>query len=81
MSNDYSSEILDELDDYPEVTQADLDRATFRVGLKPALTQGAIRILYRELGVVETVRFLRHSSTAMRLNARNCLAANLWMIC
>lgn len=59
MSNDYSSEILDELDDYPEVTQADLDRATFRVGLKPALTQDAIRILYRELGVVGTVRFLR----------------------
>ncbi|MCX6039888.1 MAG: hypothetical protein NTV69_01970 [Caldilinea sp.] len=47
------------MDDYPEVTQADLDRATLRVGLKPALPQDAIRILYRELGVVETVRFLR----------------------
>ena len=50
---------MDELDDYPEVTQADLDRATLRVGLKPALPQDAIRSLYRELGVVETVRFLR----------------------
>lgn len=47
------------MDDYPEVTQADLDRATLRVDLKPALPQDAIRILYRELGVVETVRFLR----------------------
>jgi len=59
MSNDYSSGISDQRDDYLQVTQADLDRATFRVGLKPALTQDAIRILYRELGVVETVRFRR----------------------
>ncbi len=35
MNNLYSSEISDEHDEYPEVTQDDLDRAVFRVGLKP----------------------------------------------
>ena len=35
MNNLYSSEISDENDEYPEVTQDDLDRAVFRVGLKP----------------------------------------------
>jgi uncharacterized protein (DUF4415 family) len=35
MNNRYSSEISDEYDEYPEVTQDDLDRAVFRVGLKP----------------------------------------------
>ena len=35
MNNFYSSEISDEHDEYPEVTQDDLDRAVFRVGLKP----------------------------------------------
>lgn len=70
MSNDYSSEISDQQDDYPNVTQANLDRATFRVGLKPALMQDAIRILYRELGVVETVRFLRQFSGRLCLVVR-----------
>lgn len=45
MSDPFSSEIFDDLDDYPKVTQADLDRATIRVGLKPALTRDAIHIL------------------------------------
>ena len=31
-----SSSTSDDRDEYPKVTQADLDRATFRVGLKPA---------------------------------------------
>jgi hypothetical protein len=36
MNNSYSSSVVsDDLDEYPKVTQADLDRATFRVGLKP----------------------------------------------
>ena len=35
MNNIYSSEISDEHDEYPEITQDDLDRAVFRVGLKP----------------------------------------------
>jgi uncharacterized protein (DUF4415 family) len=36
MNNSYSSEISDAYDEYPEVTQDDLNRAVFRVGLKPA---------------------------------------------
>jgi hypothetical protein len=37
MNNSFSTPIsdIDERDDYPKVTQADLDRATLRVGLKP----------------------------------------------
>ncbi len=35
MSKSYSSEIFDDRDEYPEVTQEDLNRAVFRVGLKP----------------------------------------------
>lgn len=35
MSKSYSSEISDDRDEYPEVTQEDLNRAVFRVGLKP----------------------------------------------
>jgi len=52
MSNDYSSEILDESDDYPKVTQADLDRATFRVGLKPAPRKQRVTIML-DTGLVE----------------------------
>jgi uncharacterized protein (DUF4415 family) len=36
MSNAFSSPIFDEQDDYPSITQADFDRAKFRIGLKPA---------------------------------------------
>lgn len=32
-----STVTLDDRDEYPEVTQADLDRATFRIGLKKPL--------------------------------------------
>jgi len=35
MNKSYSSEISDEYDEYPEVTQDDLNRAVLRVGLKP----------------------------------------------
>jgi uncharacterized protein (DUF4415 family) len=52
MSNDYSSEIFDELDDYPKVTQADLDRATFRVGLKPSPRKQRVTIML-DTGLVE----------------------------
>ncbi len=53
MSNVYSSETFDERDDYPQITQADLDRATFRVGLKPAprkrnTQEEALRRIIRE---------------------------------
>ena len=49
MNNTYSSPIsdpvLDEHDDYPQVTQADLDRATLRVGLKAAPRKRRVTIL------------------------------------
>jgi uncharacterized protein (DUF4415 family) len=52
MSNSYSSVTSDERDDYPTVTQADLDRATFRVGLKPAPRKRRVTILL-DTGLVE----------------------------
>jgi len=45
MNNSYSSQTSDEPDKYPKVTQADLDRATFRVGLKPAPRKRRVTIL------------------------------------
>ena len=44
MNNLYSSPTSDDRDEYPKVTQADLDRATFRVGLKPAPRKQRITI-------------------------------------
>jgi len=32
-------------DEYPEITQADLDRATFRIGLKPADKKQRVTIM------------------------------------
>jgi len=52
MNNSYSSETFDERDEYPKVTQADLDRATFRVGLKPAQRKRRVTILL-DTGLVE----------------------------
>jgi uncharacterized protein (DUF4415 family) len=52
MNNSYSSVTSDEQDDYPTVTQADLDRATFRVGLKPAPRKRRVTILL-DTGLVE----------------------------
>ena len=45
MNNSYSTVTSDELDDYPKITQADLDRATFRVGLKPAPRKRRVTML------------------------------------
>lgn len=39
MSKSYSSEIYDDRDEYPEVTQEDLNRSVFRVGLKPVTSK------------------------------------------
>lgn len=50
--NGYSSTTSDELDDYPQVTQADLDRATFRVNLKPAPRKRRVTMLL-DTGLVE----------------------------
>lgn len=45
MSNSYSSPTFDDEDDYPEITQADMERAEFRVGLKPAPRKRRVTIL------------------------------------
>ncbi len=45
MSKSYSSPTIDDEDEYPEVTQSDLDRATFRVGLKPAPRKRRVTIM------------------------------------
>lgn len=52
MNNSYSSITSDELDDYPKITQADLDRATFRVNLKPTPRKRRVTILL-DTGLVE----------------------------
>jgi len=52
MNNSYSSPIFDDRDEYPKVTQADLDRATFRVGLKPVPRKRRVTILL-DTGLVE----------------------------
>jgi uncharacterized protein (DUF4415 family) len=54
MNNSFSTPIsdIDERDDYPKVTQADLDRATFRVGLKSVSRKQRITILL-DTGLVE----------------------------
>jgi uncharacterized protein (DUF4415 family) len=45
MNNFSSSPTSDDRDEYPKVTQADVDRATFRVGLKPAPRKQRVTIL------------------------------------
>nr|VFK81224.1 MAG: BrnA antitoxin of type II toxin-antitoxin system [Candidatus Kentron sp. SD] len=44
MNNLSSSPISHERDEYPEITQADLDRAIFRVGLQPAPRKQSITL-------------------------------------
>jgi uncharacterized protein (DUF4415 family) len=45
MSKSYSSPTIDDDDDYPEITQSDLDHATFRVGLEPAQRKQRVTIM------------------------------------
>jgi len=45
MSKSYSSPTFNDQDEYPEVTQSDLDRAKFRVGLKSAPRKKRVTIL------------------------------------
>lgn len=52
MNNSCSSPTFDDRDEYPQVTQADLDRATFRIGLKPAPSQRRVTILL-DTGLIE----------------------------
>jgi uncharacterized protein (DUF4415 family) len=52
MNKSSSSPTSDDRDEYPKVTQADLDRGTFRVGLKPAPPKRRVTILL-DTGLVE----------------------------
>ena len=52
MSKSSSSITSEDQDDYRKITQADLNRATFRVGLKPAPRKRRVTILL-DTGVVE----------------------------
>ena len=52
MSNDYSPPTSDDPDDFPRVTQADLDRATFRVGRRPAPRKQRVTIML-DTGLIE----------------------------
>lgn len=52
MNNSYSSVTSDEGDNYLQITQADLDRATFRIGLKPAPRKRRVTMLL-DTGLVE----------------------------
>lgn len=45
MNSGYSSQTFDDPDDYPVVTQADLDRATFRVDRQPAPRKQRVTIM------------------------------------
>lgn len=45
MNKDYSSQTYNDPDDYPAISQADLDRATFRVGRKPAPRKQRVTIM------------------------------------
>jgi uncharacterized protein (DUF4415 family) len=45
MNKSYSSPTSNDEDEYPKVTQADIDRATFRVGLKPAPRKRRVTIM------------------------------------
>lgn len=52
MNNTSSSQTLDERDEYPEVNQADLDPAVFRVGLQPAPRKQRVTIML-DMALVE----------------------------
>jgi uncharacterized protein (DUF4415 family) len=52
MNNCSSSPISDDRDEYPKVTQADIDRARFRIGLKPAPRKQRVTILL-DTGLIE----------------------------
>ena len=52
MNNSYSTETFDVRDDYPKITQSDLDRAKSRVGLEPAPRKRRVTMLL-DTGLVE----------------------------
>jgi uncharacterized protein (DUF4415 family) len=52
ISNFSSSPTSNDRDEYPKVTQADMNRATFRVGFKPAPRKQRVTILL-DAGLIE----------------------------
>jgi uncharacterized protein (DUF4415 family) len=52
MNRSSSSKTYDEQDDYPKITQADLDRATFRVDLREVPRKQRVTIML-DTGLVE----------------------------
>ena len=52
MNNGSSSPTSDDRDEYPYVTQADVDRATFRIGLKAVPRKQRVTILL-DTGLIE----------------------------
>jgi len=57
MNNSSSSPTFDDPDDYPTITQADLDRATFRVGRRPAPRKQRVTIML-DTGLIEYFKAL-----------------------
>ncbi len=53
MNKPYSSEISDNHDDYPEITQDDMDRSVFRIGLKPASSHKQEITVLLDTGLIE----------------------------
>ena len=52
MNDSSSSPTFDDPDDYPAITQADLERATFRVGRRPAPRKQRVTIML-DTGLIE----------------------------
>jgi uncharacterized protein (DUF4415 family) len=52
MNSSYSSPISEDSDEYPKITQDDLDRATFRVGLKAVPRKRRVTIML-DTGIIE----------------------------
>lgn len=55
MNNSSSSPTFDDPDDFPSITQADLDRATFRVGRRPAPRKQRVTIML-DTDLIETFK-------------------------
>ena len=53
MNDIYSSQIYDKYDEYPEVTQDDLNRAVFRIGLKPVSSHKQRVTIHLDTALVE----------------------------
>ena len=57
MNNSSSSPTFDDPDDYPTITQAEFDRATFRVGRRPAPRKQRVTMML-DTGLIEYFKAL-----------------------